>query len=133
MWTAGRKEGGALLPASLHQVRTDGWVVAQDRWFAGKEETMESATKTRRGCMDMPPDDSGWRAGKGFMLLSLEVDLREGGASRIHLRSPEGEDSWVEGACLELLEPERIVLSGYVEVDGEKLHSPPGYVTFRRG
>ncbi len=46
-------------------------------------------------------------------------------AARLCVRSPEGSDQWVEGAYLEIVEPERVVFTGDLGFAG-------GTVTFRR-
>lgn len=68
-----------------------------------------------------------WRGPGGLTLLAWEVDLRAGGAARLHLGSPEGGDRWVEGVRLEIVEPERVVFTGFGLEGG-----PTGTVTFRR-
>jgi len=73
-----------------------------------------------------------WRGPNGCTLLSWEVDFRQGGASRLCVRSPEGRGYWVEGARLEIVEPERIVFTGTLEAEGECLPETVGTVTFRR-
>ena len=73
-----------------------------------------------------------WLGPSGNTLLSWEVDFSDGGASRLHLRSAEGEGYWVEGARLEIVEPERIVFSGTLAVAGERPGETPETVTFRR-
>ena len=71
-----------------------------------------------------------WHGPEGYTLLSWEVDFRTGGASRLRLRSPEGRDQLLEGAQLELAEPERVVFRADPEVDHPPGHS--GTLTFRR-
>jgi uncharacterized protein YndB with AHSA1/START domain len=66
-----------------------------------------------------------WRGPNGYTLQSWEVDFRSGGAARLCMRSPEGGDQWVEGARLEIVEPERVVFTGDLGFAG-------GAVTFRR-
>lgn len=53
-----------------------------------------------------------WRGPNGFSLLAWEVDFRARGTSRLHLRSAEGREHWVEGVRLEIAEPERVVFRG---------------------
>ena len=73
-----------------------------------------------------------WRGPNGHTLLSWEVDFREGGASRLCVRSPEGRGYWVEGVRLGIVEPERIVFTGTLEAEGDCLPEMAGTVTFRR-
>ena len=42
---------------------------------------------------------------------SVEIDLREGGAWRTCIRSPDGKDYWCSGRYLEILPPERLVFT----------------------
>jgi len=79
-------------------------------------------------CMEVQPTTEPlehWRGPGGLTLLSWEVDFRTGGATRLCVRSPEGEDRWVEGVYLEIVEPERVVFTGDLGFAG-------GNVTFRR-
>ena len=40
------------------------------------------------------------------------MDVRPGGAYRFHMRSPEGDDHWSQGVYREIVEPERLVMTG---------------------
>lgn len=42
---------------------------------------------------------------------SLQADIRPGGAYRIGIRSPKGEDHWMSGVYREIVAPERIVFT----------------------
>src|SRR5439155_15698549 len=44
---------------------------------------------------------AGWSGPYGYTLVTWEVDFRAGGASRLRVRSPEGQDRLVEGVQLE--------------------------------
>jgi uncharacterized protein YndB with AHSA1/START domain len=77
-------------------------------------------------------DGDDWWGPNGFRLVSCVVDFRPGGAARACIRSPEGGEHWVAGVSLEIFEPERIVLRGHLEIEGESLSRSGGYVTFRR-
>jgi uncharacterized protein YndB with AHSA1/START domain len=48
------------------------------------------------------------------------------------VRSPEGHDYWVDGVHLEIVEPERIVFTGNVELVGVGSPGSQATVTFRR-
>ncbi len=61
-----------------------------------------------------------WWGPKDFTLPTCEVDFRPGGVLRFCMRSPWGDDHWMEGTFDEIVEPERIVFS--VTIEGE----PPG-------
>jgi uncharacterized protein YndB with AHSA1/START domain len=73
-----------------------------------------------------------WSGPGGFTLLFWEVDFSAGSASRLCVRSPEGKDYWAEGVHLEIVEPERVVFNGDLDIEGESLHGTAGTVTFRR-
>jgi uncharacterized protein YndB with AHSA1/START domain len=73
-----------------------------------------------------------WRGPNGYTLLSWQVDFDAGGASRLGMRAPDGRDFWVDGVCLEIAEPERVVFSGDVDLAGQSPHELPCRVTFRR-
>ena len=72
-----------------------------------------------------PEQPERWLGPNGHTLLSWEVDFRSSGAARLCVRSPEGNDQWVKGAFLEIVEPERVVFTGHFGFGG-------GTVTFRR-
>lgn len=59
-----------------------------------------------------------WWGPKGFTLPFCEIDFRPGGAYRVCMRSPEGEDYWVGGVYLEIIEPKRLMFSWSHEEDG---------------
>ena len=73
-----------------------------------------------------------WSGPNGYTLLSWEVDFRPGGASRLFVRSPEGPEYWVEGAQLEIVEPERVVFTGTLAAKCVNSSTRPDTVTFRR-
>ena len=73
-----------------------------------------------------------WRGPKGFTLLAWEVDFHAGGVTRLSMKSPEGRNYLVDGVSLEIAEPERVVFSGSLDIEGESLHEAHGKVTFRR-
>jgi uncharacterized protein YndB with AHSA1/START domain len=74
----------------------------------------------------------GWRGPNGYTLVCCEVDLRAGNSARACIRSPRGREHWVDDVCLELFEPERLVLRGTLEVEGQRLSRSADRVTFRR-
>ena len=53
-----------------------------------------------------------WFGPRGFTSTILQSELRSGGAYRIHMRGPEGDDHWTQGIFREIVEPERLVMSG---------------------
>lgn len=65
-----------------------------------------------------------WWGPKGFTLPSCKMDLRPGGTYRFHMRSPEGDDHWSQGVYREVVEPERLVLTGaWTDADGKPISS----------
>ncbi|HEY6395629.1 MAG TPA: SRPBCC domain-containing protein [Candidatus Binataceae bacterium] len=50
-----------------------------------------------------------WFGPRGFTVVSCKVDVRTGGSFRVHSRSPEGNDHYLQGVYREVVEPERIV------------------------
>jgi uncharacterized protein YndB with AHSA1/START domain len=63
-----------------------------------------------------------WWGPRGFRTLSCELDLRPGGAWRIHTRSPDGMDFSEYGVFREIVVPERIVFTHGFDMPGK----PPG-------
>lgn len=63
-----------------------------------------------------------WWGPKGFRTLTCELDLRSGGAWRIHTRSPDGTDFSEYGVFHEIVAPERIVFTHGFDMPGK----PPG-------
>jgi uncharacterized protein YndB with AHSA1/START domain len=53
-----------------------------------------------------------WWGPRGYVSTVLKMDLRPGGTCRIHMKSPEGKDNWSQNVYREIVEPERIVLTG---------------------
>ncbi len=53
-----------------------------------------------------------WWGPSGYTLPRCEMDFRPGGAYRYCMRSPEGKESRVRGVFQEIVEPERLVMSG---------------------
>jgi uncharacterized protein YndB with AHSA1/START domain len=50
-----------------------------------------------------------WFGPRGFTSNVLKAELRPGGAYRVHMRSPEGTDHWLQGVYHEIVAPERLV------------------------
>ena len=60
-----------------------------------------------------------WWGPNGYTLPVCKMDFRPGGAYRYCMRSPEGTDHWIQGVYREIVEPERIVLTGsWTDADG---------------
>jgi uncharacterized protein YndB with AHSA1/START domain len=56
-----------------------------------------------------------WWGPKGFTNPACEMDLRVGGAFRLHMRGPDGATYPCTGTYREIAEPERIVYAGEAE------------------
>jgi len=52
-----------------------------------------------------------WFGPKRFTVPSCQSDPRPGGAFRVCVRSPEGQDYWIRGVFRVLVAPERLVIS----------------------
>jgi uncharacterized protein YndB with AHSA1/START domain len=53
-----------------------------------------------------------WFGPRGFTTSIVHSDYRPGGAYRLHMRGPDGDDHWTQGVFREIAEPERLVMSG---------------------
>lgn len=60
-----------------------------------------------------PKHLAAWWGPKGWTLPSMEQDFRVGGAYRVVMRSPEGEDFAHSGEYKEIVPPERIAFTSY--------------------
>jgi uncharacterized protein YndB with AHSA1/START domain len=61
-----------------------------------------------------------WFGPRGFTSKVLKNDLRPGGAYRIHMRGPDGDDHWSQGVFREVVPPERLVMVGsWADADGK--------------
>lgn len=68
--------------------------------------------------------------GRDFTTPFCEVDFRPGGAYRVCIRSPQGDDYWQRGVYREIVEPERIVFTFAWERDGKVERNTLIEVTF---
>jgi uncharacterized protein YndB with AHSA1/START domain len=66
-----------------------------------------------------------WWGPRGFRIPSCRMDVREGGAWRVCMRSPEGTDHWVQGVFREVAEPDRLAFTWAWEDEQGK----PGHET----
>lgn len=70
-----------------------------------------------------------WMGPRGFRSTVLHSDLRAGGAYRIHMEGPEGDDHWTQGVFREIVEPERLVMVGsWADANGNPI-SPETVLT----
>ncbi len=53
-----------------------------------------------------------WHGPRGFTSTIERSDFRPGGLYRIHMRGPENDDHWRQGAFREIVAPERLVMVG---------------------
>lgn len=61
-----------------------------------------------------------WWGPQGFKTPFCKMDVREGGAWRICMRSPEGTDHWVQGIFREVVAPERLAFTwAWEDADGK--------------
>lgn len=56
-----------------------------------------------------------WWGPKGFTLPSCVMDFRPGGAYRYCMRGPDGQEHWAHGHYREVVAPERIVMTTFIE------------------
>jgi len=72
-----------------------------------------------------------WWGPKDFTNPVCEVDVRQGGAIRIHMRAPDGKVYPMIGRYVEVVEPERLVfLSSALDASGDPLFEILNVVTF---
>ncbi len=78
------------------------------------------------------PEQMGrWAAPRGFSRGESRSDVRVGGTYRACIRSPEGQDHWVHGEYLEIVEPARLVMThGWLDEEGQPGHMTLITVTF---
>jgi uncharacterized protein YndB with AHSA1/START domain len=78
-----------------------------------------------------PTQVARWWGPKGYVTTHCEMDIREGGAYRCCMRSPEGTDHWKRGVYQEILAPERIVFTfAWEDPTGHPGHQTLITVTF---
>lgn len=53
-----------------------------------------------------------WFGPRGFTSAVLRNEPHPGGAYRIHMRGPEGDDHWMQGVFREVAPPERLAMAG---------------------
>jgi uncharacterized protein YndB with AHSA1/START domain len=72
-----------------------------------------------------PEQAAQWWGPQGFTVVSLEMDVRPGGAWRKCMRSPEGREYWRHGVYRVIVEPERLVFTYF----SDDAHTNPGHET----
>jgi len=72
-----------------------------------------------------------WWGPRGFTMTLCDMDPRPGGAYRFHMRSPEGTEHRSHGVIREIVEPERLVVTGsWVDAQGVPGHETTLSVSF---
>lgn len=71
-----------------------------------------------------------WFSPEGYSVPEAEIDFRPGGVCDICMRSPGGDDSWCRGQFVEIVRPERLVMTMDVSTDGIRRFIAHTTVTF---
>lgn len=72
-----------------------------------------------------------WCCPAGFTIPFSEGDIRPGGRFRTCMRSPQGEDNWLQGAYREIVPVERLIFThAWENPDGSPQHETLVTVTF---
>ena len=58
-----------------------------------------------------PEHFSRWLGPKDFTAIACHINVQVGGMYRACIRSPEGNDHWMQGVYREIIEPERLVFT----------------------
>lgn len=94
------------------------------RWSKKRELSIERVFNAPREIVfqawTKPEHLTQWWGPRGFTLPTCEMEFRAGGRFRMVMRGPDGKDYPMEGAYLEIVEPERIVFQGTI-------HDEPGH------
>jgi uncharacterized protein YndB with AHSA1/START domain len=53
-----------------------------------------------------------WMGPRGFTTTIEYSDYRPGGKYRLHMRGPDGDDHWTQGSFREIVDPQRLVMTG---------------------
>jgi uncharacterized protein YndB with AHSA1/START domain len=78
-----------------------------------------------------PEQVARWWGPKGYVTTYREMDIRPGGAYRLCMRSPDGEDHWKRGVYQEIVPPERVVFTfAWEDANGRPGHELLTTVTF---
>jgi uncharacterized protein YndB with AHSA1/START domain len=103
---------------------TSEWDLVIARVFdAPRELVFRAWTDTRHAAQ--------WWGPKGFTNPVCEMDVRAGGALRIHMRAPDGVVYPMKGVFQEVVEPERLVfVSSALDANGNSMFDVLTTVTF---
>ena len=71
-----------------------------------------------------------WFGPNAYPAVSFELDFRPGGSYQLCMRGPNGEEARSRGEYLEIVTPERIVMSGRIEHEGAAVFEVLQTVTF---
>jgi len=71
-----------------------------------------------------------WFGPDSYPAVSFELDFRPGGRFELCMRGPNGEEARSKGEYLEIVEPERIVLTTWIEHEGEVVFEVLQTITF---
>jgi uncharacterized protein YndB with AHSA1/START domain len=72
--------------------------------FDAKPERVFKAWTTKK-------DFTAWYGPEGFTVTFCEMDVSVGGAWRVGMRSPQGEEYWMQGKYIEITHPSRLVFT----------------------
>jgi uncharacterized protein YndB with AHSA1/START domain len=109
--------------------------VAEQATLAEREITITRMFGAPRAVVFRAWTDAGqlaqWWAPKGFTNPVCEIDVRVGGAIRIHMRSPDGNIYPMKGEFCEIVSPERLVFTNIaVDAAGHPIIEGLTTVTF---
>lgn len=72
-----------------------------------------------------------WLGPKDFVTTFCQMDVRLDGSYRACIRSPQGNEHWMQGVYREIIEPERLVFTfAWLNEDGQPKHETLVTVTF---
>jgi uncharacterized protein YndB with AHSA1/START domain len=78
-----------------------------------------------------PEHFSRWLGPKDFTTIGCQMNVQVGGMYRACIRSPEGNDHWMQGVYREVIEPERLVFTfAWEDENSQPKHETLVTVTF---
>jgi uncharacterized protein YndB with AHSA1/START domain len=78
-----------------------------------------------------PEHFSRWLGPKDFTTIGCQMNVQVGGMYRACIRSPEGNDHWMQGVYREITEPERLVFTfAWEDENNQPKHETLVTVTF---